>query len=68
MLAERLPAEMDALITETGRAWQALGGIHYGPTEAEKSSMRFRRSIYVTQDVKAGELLTRENLRIIRPG
>jgi len=59
---------MAALVTETERAWQALGGIHYGPTEAEKPSMRFRRSIYIAQDVKAGEELTRENLRIIRPG
>jgi N-acetylneuraminate synthase len=62
------PAEMTALVTETERAWQALGGIHYGAAEAEKSSMRFRRSIYIAQDVKAGEVLTRENLRIIRPG
>lgn len=44
---------MAALVTETERAWQALGGIQYGPTEAEKSSLRFRRSIYIAQDVKA---------------
>ncbi len=62
------PAEMAALVTETERAWQALGGIQYGPTEAEKSSLRFRRSIYVAKDVKAGEVLTRENLRVVRPG
>lgn len=59
---------MAALVTETERAWQALGGIRYGPTEAEKPSLRFRRSIYIAQDVKAGEVLTRENLRVIRPG
>ena len=62
------PAEMAALVTETERAWQALGGIQYGPTEAEQGSMRFRRSLYIAQDIKAGEVLTRENLRIIRPG
>jgi N-acetylneuraminate synthase len=62
------PAEMAALVSETERAWQALGGIQYGPTEAEKSSLRFRRSIYIAQDVKAGEVLTRENLRVVRPG
>lgn len=61
-------AEMAALVTETERAWQALGGIHYGPTAAEKSSVRFRRSIYIAQDVKAGDVLTPENLRVIRPG
>ncbi len=62
------PAELAALVTETERAWQALGGIQYGPTEAEKQSLRFRRSLYIAQDVKAGEVLTRDNLRIVRPG
>lgn len=62
------PAEMAALVTETERAWQALGDIQYGPTEAEKPSLRFRRSIYIAKDVKAGEVLTRENLRVVRPG
>lgn len=62
------PAEMAALVSETERAWQALGGIQYGPTEAEKPSMRFRRSIYIAQDLKAGDILSRENLRIVRPG
>lgn len=62
------PLEMAALATETERAWRALGGVQYGPTDAEKPSMRFRRSIYIAQDVKAGEKLTRDNLRVIRPG
>jgi len=64
------PPEMAALVTETERAWQAqaLGGIQYGPTEAERGSLRFRRSIYIAQDIKAGDVRTRENLRIIRPG
>jgi pseudaminic acid synthase len=62
------PAEMAALVAETERAWQALGGVQYGPTEAEKPSMRFRRSLYIARDVKAGDVLTRDNLRIIRPG
>lgn len=62
------PAELAALVTETERAWQALGGIQYGPTAAEQPSRRFRRSIYIAQDLKAGEVLSRENLRIVRPG
>lgn len=62
------PAEMSALVVETERAWQALGSIVYGPTGTEKPSLRFRRSIYVAKDVKKGEVLTRENLRVIRPG
>ncbi|MGK5022802.1 pseudaminic acid synthase [Janthinobacterium lividum] len=62
------PAEMAQLVVETERAWQALGHVAYGPTAAEKKSLQFRRSLYVTQDIKAGQMLTRENLRAIRPG
>lgn len=62
------PAEMAQLVMETERAWQALGQVSYGPTEAEKKSIQFRRSLYVVQDLKAGDVLTRENVRAIRPG
>ena len=62
------PAEMAQLVVETERAWQALGRVTYGPTEAEKKSIQFRRSLYVVQDLNAGDLLTRENVRAIRPG
>jgi len=62
------PAEMAQLVIETERAWQALGKVSYGPTEAEKGSMQFRRSLYVVKDLKAGDVLTRENVRAIRPG
>ena len=62
------PAEMTQLVVETERAWQALGKISYGTTEAEKKSIVFRRSLYVVQDIKAGEILTNENVRAIRPG
>lgn len=62
------PAEMAQLVVETERAWQALGRVTYGPTEAEKKSLQFRRSLYIVQDLKAGEVLTRENVRAIRPG
>ena len=62
------PAEMESLVVETARAWQALGGVSYGPTEAEKNSLQFRRSLYIVRDLKAGDVLTRENVRAIRPG
>jgi N-acetylneuraminate synthase len=62
------PAEMAHLVMETERAWQALGKVSYGATEAEKKSLQFRRSLYVVQDLKSGDKLTRENLRAIRPG
>lgn len=62
------PDEMKTLVEETGRAWQALGKINYGPTEKEKASMKFRRSLYISKDMKAGDVFTRENIRIVRPG
>jgi len=62
------PGEMAQLVVETERAWQALGQVSYGITEAEKPSLAFRRSIYIAKDLKSGDTLTRENLRCIRPG
>ena len=62
------PAEMSQLVIESERAWQALGQISYGATEAEKKSLQYRRSLYVVQDLKAGDVLTRDNIRAIRPG
>lgn len=62
------PAEMAQLVVETERAWQALGQVSYGATEAEKKSIMFRRSLYVVRDLKAGDVLTKDNLRAIRPG
>ncbi|MDP8568085.1 pseudaminic acid synthase [Methylophilus aquaticus] len=62
------PDEMAQLVVETKRAWEALGKVSYGATEAENKSIQFRRSLYVVKDIKAGEMLTTENLRAIRPG
>jgi N-acetylneuraminate synthase len=62
------PAEMAQLVVESERAWQALGQVSYGPTPAEKKSLQFRRSLYITQDLPRGAILTRNNVRAIRPG
>ena len=62
------PAEMAQLVAESQRAWQSLGRVSYGPSEAEVKSLQYRRSLYVIQDLKAGDLLTRANVRAIRPG
>ena len=62
------PAEMAQLVVETERAWKALGQVSYRPTEAEKKSLQFRRSLYIVRDLIAGDVLTRENVRAIRPG
>jgi len=62
------PAEMSSLVSETVRAWQSLGQVHYGPTAAEQKSLVFRRSIYVVADIAPGERFTESNIRILRPG
>lgn len=62
------PEEMRALVVESERAWQALGDVRYGPSQAERKSLVFRRSLYIAEDMRAGETLTRANLRAVRPG
>ena len=62
------PAEMTSLVIETERAWQSLGKIKYGPTLAEEKSVIFRRSLYISENVKAGDILTSANVRCVRPG
>jgi N-acetylneuraminate synthase len=62
------PHEMKALVEEAEKAWKSLGGIHYGPSAAEKPSLKHRRSLYIVKDLKAGEKLTPDNVRAIRPG
>ena len=62
------PQELAALVQESEKSWQALGQVRYGPTEAERKSLVFRRSIYVAADIAEGEVFTVKNLRIVRPG
>jgi pseudaminic acid synthase len=62
------PAELTALVRGTKTAYLALGSGSEERSNAEKSNTSFRRSIYVVKDIAAGEIFSRENLRIIRPG
>jgi len=62
------PAELASLAVETERAWLSLGQVSYGLSASEESSRRFRRSLYVARDIGAGEPLTADNIRCIRPG
>lgn len=62
------PEELRLLTTETKRAWQSLGKVSYGTTRAEKNSLIFRRSLYISKDMVAGEALSENSLRIVRPG
>lgn len=61
------PAELALLRIETERAWQAMGGVVFGGTAAEKKSLAFRRSLYVVKDMQPGEAFTADNVRAIRP-
>lgn len=60
------PKEFQSLVVETKIAWQSLGHISYGPQPAE--STKGRRSLYIVEDIKAGEIFTEKNIRSIRPG
>lgn len=62
------PAELRELVAAVREMESALGTVHYGPTPGEAASMVFRRSLYAVADIKTGEILTRENIRAIRPG
>lgn len=61
------PAELAALVIETECAWQALGEIRYGPSEAEQRARLRRRSLYRAKDLQVGDTLSRDSLRQIRP-
>jgi len=61
------PSEMKDLVNDINIAYQSLGDVFYGPTEAEIPSLKLRRSLYVVRDIKRGELFTAENVKSIRP-
>lgn len=60
------PQEMKQLVREVNAAYEAIGTVHYGLTSQE--STKFRRSLYIVEDMKAGDVITKENMRSIRPG
>lgn len=62
------PDEMKFLVQETKRAWQSLGKIKYGAEENEINSLIYKRSLHVVQDITKGEIITKQNIRAIRPG
>lgn len=62
------PDEMKSLVVETHNAWKSLGQVKYGPDKSESQAVLRRRSLYITEDMKKGEVLTVKNLQIIRPG
>ncbi len=63
-----LPDQLEALIKGCHQAYAARGAVKYGPSKREERSVVFRRSLYAVRDIRPGELLTRANIRSIRPG
>lgn len=62
------PQELRNLCRDAKTAWQSLGQINYQRTESERGNVKFRRSLYIVRDIKAGEIFTRDHVRSIRPG
>lgn len=62
------PAELKALCDGAKTAWQSLGQIDYGRKSSEQGNVKFRRSLYAVKDIKAGDMISEENVRSIRPG
>lgn len=62
------PNELKALCSDAATAWRALGSVNYERTEAEKGNVKFRRSLYFVKPLKAGELITADAVRSVRPG
>lgn len=62
------PHELKMLVEECRQARMALGDVFYGPTQGELSALAYRRSLYISQNLGAGEILTREHVKVVRPG
>ena len=62
------PDEFASMVKDIRQAEKAIGRVKYGPSEQEKDSIAFRRSIFAVKDIKAGEKLSEDNIRVIRPG
>lgn len=62
------PAEFKQMVADIRQAEKAVGSVAYGPTKQEESNIIFRRSVFCVKDIKKGERLTEENVRVIRPG
>jgi len=60
--------ELKALCDGAKTAWQCLGKVDYGRKSSEESNIKFRRSLYFVKDIAAGEIITKEHIKSVRPG
>ena len=61
------PKELKELVVETKRAWKSKGKVYYGISKSERASIIFKRSIYISKNIKKNELFTKKNIKVIRP-
>ena len=61
------PKELRELVVETKRAWKSRGKVYYGISKSERASVIFKRSIYVSRNIKKDELLSKNNIKVVRP-
>lgn len=62
------PSEFQQMVKDIRQAEKAIGNVRYGASEQEKDSVVFRKSIFCVRDIHAGDILTTDNIRVIRPG
>jgi N-acetylneuraminate synthase len=62
------PKELAALCRTARSAWDALGAVRYGPAPSERSNVKFRRSVYFVKELSAGDVITPDAIRVVRPG
>lgn len=62
------PADLAALCRDSKTAWAALGKVDYGRKSSEQGNVKFRRSLYFVKDLKAGDVITADAVRSVRPG
>ena len=62
------PEDLVALCRDSKTAWQALGSVNYGRKSSEQGNVKFRRSLYFVKDLKAGDIITKDDIRSVRPG
>ncbi len=61
------PKEFSEMVSNCQKVHRAIGAVQYGPTDAEAESLRFRRSLYIAEDVAKGDIFNSQNVRSVRP-